>query len=242
MESVGGTLEALAICNECGDSLRINLVEDAKRAVRNRNVGSVRPDLSIFDSEDRPIRFIEIVDSHKPESNVHEYALENRVEVIEFHLNAKKQFTGRRRNKALDASLTVKARIQDLKEKRLEIDAHTLLCQRPKCDKCSSPLPQRTVVIKTINCWKCDQNINVALGYKDGHELEQGNFTNEELEFARSNGVILDRRYSSTAGTKYVANVCPGCDNIQGNWFLHMDPYHNRFILDKTEKTNLWSL
>lgn len=129
IESIGATLEAGAICNECGDSFRINLVEDANRVTRNKNVGFVRPDLSIYDSNDRPIRFIEIVDSHKPESNVHEYALENKIEVIEFHLNAKKEFIGRRSNKALDASLTVKARLQDLKEKRLEIDAHTFLCQ-----------------------------------------------------------------------------------------------------------------
>lgn len=236
IECFGGTLEARAVCNECGDSFSINLVKDATRLVRNKNVGSVRPDLSVFDADDRAIRFIEIVDSHKPESNVHKYALENKIDVIEFHLNAKKEFAGRRRNKALDASLTVKARIQDLEEKRLEVDAHTLLCQRPKCEECSSPLPHRTVIIKTVNCWKCDQNINVAVGYKDGHELAQDNFTNEELEFSTNNGVILDRRFSSTAKTKYLANVCPKCDNIQGNWFLHMDPYHSRFTLNKTEK------
>ena len=236
MESIGATLEAGAICNECGDSLRINLVEDANRVARNKNVGFVRPDLSIFDSNNRPIRFIEIVDSHKPESNVHKYALENKIEVIEFHLNAKKEFTGQRRNKALDASLTVKSRLQDLKEKRLEIDAHTLLCQRPKCSKCSSPLPQRKIIINVKNCWKCDQNINVAVGYKDGHDLMQDYFTNEELKFARDNGVMLERRFSNTIKAKYLANVCPHCDSIQGNWFLYMDPYHDRFNLNKTER------
>ena len=235
-ESIGATLEADTRCNECGDSLRVNLVEDASTVQRNKNVGPVRPDLSIFDSNSRPIRFIEIVDSHKPESNVHKYALENRIDVFEFHLNAEREFVGRRRNRALDASLVVKARLKDLQAKRLRIDAHTLLCKRPKCEKCSSPLPLRTIAINMKDCWKCDQSIKVSVGYKDGSELEQDFFTDEELEFARENGVILERRFSSTAKAKYLANVCPHCDQIQGNWFLYKDPFHDRFNLHQTKR------
>ena len=76
--------------------------------------------------------------------------MRNGIEVIEFHLNAKKEFIGQRKNKALDASLTVKARLEDLKAMRLEIDAHTLLCQRPKCDECSHPLPNTTTAFKVV--------------------------------------------------------------------------------------------
>ena len=65
-ESIGSTLEADAKCNECVESLRVNLVENASRVERNKNVGPVRPDLSLFESTNRPVRFIEIVDSHKP--------------------------------------------------------------------------------------------------------------------------------------------------------------------------------
>ena len=235
-ESIGGTLEADARCNECGDSLTINLVENASRVDRNKNVGPVRPDLSVIDSNERPVRFIEIVDSHKPESNVHEYALRNNIEVFEFHLNTEKEFIGRRRNRALDASLTVKARLKDLQAKRFTVDAHTLLCQRPRCEDCSSPLPLRTIVVSIKDCWKCDQNIKVAVGYKDHAGLEQDFFTREELEFARDNGVSLYRRFSSTLKAKYVANVCPHCDQIQGNWYLYQDPLHDRFKLHQTER------
>ena len=28
----------------------------------------------------------------------------------------------------------------------------------------------------------------------------------------------------------------PGCDRIQGNWFLYMDPFHDRFNLFRTER------
>ena len=172
----------------------------------------------------------------KPQSNVHEYALENKIDVFELHLNAEKEFVGRRRNRALDASLTAKARLKDLEAKRLTIDSHTLLCQRPKCEDCSSSLPLRTIAISMKGCWNCSQNILVAVGHKDGSELEQDFFTEEELEFASGNGVILERRFSSTVEAKYLANVCPHCDQIQGNWYLYKDPFHDRFNLHQTER------
>ena len=78
--------------------------------------------------------------------------------------------------------------------------------------------------------------MNVAMGYKDGESLCQDLFTTEEIEFARENGVALDRRFSATAMEKYLANICTGCDRIQGNWFLYMDPFHDRFNLFRTER------
>ena len=237
--NLGATLNATGRCNECGDELRINLVEGASRVERNKQVGPVRPDLSIFGSNDQALRFVEIVDSHKPESNVHDYALSNGIEVFEFHLNTKKEFTGQRKNKALDASLTIKARLEDLKANRLEIDSHTLLCQRPKCDECSHPLPRRTITVSTIDCWKCNGNMRVAVGYLDdmalGYNILSGSeigFTDEELEFIEANGVVMARRFSSDAKTKYLANICPHCDKLTGNWYLYTDPHHRRFTVE----------
>ena len=238
-ENLGATLNAMGRCNECGDELRINLVEGASRVERNKQVGPVRPDLSIFGPNDQALRFVEIVDSHKPESSVHDYAMGSGIEVIEFHLNAKKEFSGPRKNKALDASLTVKARLEDLKAERLEIDAHTLLCQRPKCDKCSHPLPRRTITVSAIDCWNCNKNMPVAVGYKDdvalGYDIPSGKeigFTAEELEFIKDNGVILERRFSNEAKTTYLANICPHCDRLTGNWYLYEDPHHRRFSVN----------
>ena len=235
-ENLGKSLPATAMCNECREELIINLVENVATVERNKSVGTVRPDLSMFDIDGNPIRFIEIADKHIPESNVHEYAVGNNIEVVEFHLNAPREFVGERRNRALDASLNVKARLDDLAAKRLNIDAHNLLCQRPKCIDCSTPLPLRTVAVSLKDCWNCEQNIKVATGYKDGQALEQDEFTKEELDFVRDSGVTLERRFSATVGAKYLANVCTSCDQIQGNWFLYQDPYHDRFNLPQAEK------
>ena len=238
LDNLGGSLEAAANCNQCPEELSINLVEGIADIQREKRVGTVWPDLSLFDRHGDPVTFIEVVDSHAPKRNVHEYALSSGIEVVEVHLRAERGFTGRRRNKALDASLTVKARLRELAAERIQIDAHNLLCRKPPCKECGTPLPLRTVVISTTDCWKCDQNVRVATGNKDGEGLQPDSFTEEELEFARQNGVTLDRRFSATARHKYLANICTTCDQIQGNWFLYMDPFHDRFNLFETARSN----
>ena len=235
-KNLGGNLEATAECNQCSEKLTINLVEGAMSVGRETLVGTVRPDISLHNENGEPLRFIEIVDSHAPEANVHESALEHGIDIFEIHLRADREFTGTRRNKALDSSLTVKARVEELADGRLIVDAHNLLCPRPKCGECGAPLPARTVTVSTTDCWKCDQNVNVATGDKDGGKLEPDYFTTEEIEFAQQNGVTLERRFSATVEGKYLSNVCTKCDQIQGNWFLYMDPFHDRFNLQKAER------
>ena len=136
----------------------------------------------------------------------------------------------------MDMSLTVKARLQELADGRLLIDAHNILCRRPKCEECGTPLPPRTVTVRTTDCWKCGQHVSVATGDIDGEGLTQDYFTTDEIAFAQENGVTLERRYSATVGGKYLANVCTNCDQIQGNWFLYMDPFHDRFMLNKAKR------
>ena len=237
-DNLGGSLEASANCNQCSEKLTINLVGGIASVQREQRVGTVWPDLCLLNEDGEPVRFIEVVDSHSPERNVHEYALANDIEIVEVHLRAEREFTGRRRNKALDASLTIKARLRELIEGRIQIDAHNLLCRKPPCRECGTPLPLRTVTIRTTDCWNCGQNVNVAIGYKDGESLWQDYFTAEEIAFARENGATLERRFSATAGEKYLANVCTNCDQIQGNWFLYVDPFHDRFNLFRAEAQN----
>lgn len=236
IDNIGKTLEATANCNQCPEELKINLVEGIDDLQKEKRVGTVLPDLTLVNREGKPVRFIEVVDRHMPGNNVHEYALAHGIELVEVHLRAEKEFTGRRRNKALDAALTVKARLRELAGGRIQVDAHNLLCRKPPCKRCGAPLPLRTVAIRTIECWNCGKNVNVALWHQNGENLYwQNSFPVEEIEFAKANGVTLERRFSRTLGNKYLANVCPSCNEIQGDWFLHLDPYHNRFNLFGTE-------
>jgi len=233
---VGGRIEAVATCNECPEEFLINLMSGVTFIKREQYVGTVCPDFSLFDRNGSPVRFIEVVDSHAPGTNVHEYALANDIEVYELHLQVQRQFLGTRRNKALDESLTIKARLQELANGEIHIDAHNLLCQRPKCDECNSRLPLRAIHISTKDCWKCGKAVTVAIGSSDGHDLVPDDFTEEEASFAESNGVTLDRRFSYTIKDRYLANICPHCDQIQGNWFLYNDPLHDCYNIHRTSR------
>ncbi len=108
-DNMGGSLEATAHCNQCSEELTINLLEGVAGIHREKRVGTVWPDLSLLDGSGEPLRFIEVVDSHAPERNVHEYALANGIEIVEIHLRAEREFTGRRRNKAWQVIITTSA-------------------------------------------------------------------------------------------------------------------------------------
>ena len=82
-DNIGGSLEASASCNQCSEDLSVNLVDGVAGVHREKRVGTVWPDLCLVDGDEKPIRFIEVVDSHAPESNVHEFALTNGVEIVE---------------------------------------------------------------------------------------------------------------------------------------------------------------
>ena len=100
-KNLGGNLEATAGCNQCSEKLTINLVAGASSVKREKLVGTVRPDISLLDQNDEPVRFIEVVYSHAPEGTDHEYALQNGIEIVEIHLRAEREFTGRRKEQSL---------------------------------------------------------------------------------------------------------------------------------------------
>ena len=106
---------------------------------------------------------------------------------------------------------------------------------RPLCMGCGRPLPLRTVAVLAKDCWSCETAVTVAIGSRDSGHLYPAEFTDSELAFARSHGVILEVRHSATVGGRYLTNVCAACDKIQGNWFLYQDPLHDTYRIPIAE-------
>ena len=96
----------------------------------------------------------------------------------------------------------------------------------PKCGGCSYPLPLRAINITVRACWKCGKEIRVATGERAGQDMDADIFTQEELDYAARNGVKFELRMSESIQHRYTANVCPECDQTQGNWFLYDSPQH----------------
>jgi DNA-directed RNA polymerase subunit N (RpoN/RPB10) len=75
-------------------------------------------------------------------------------------------------------------------------------------------------VVFTTECWKCGKPIKVATGNRQWSEK-----TDRRIEkVLESFGVKRELRYSKTINRVYIANVCPYCNAIQGDWFLHFEP------------------
>jgi len=81
-------------------------------------------------------------------------------------------------------------------------------------------------------CWKCGKDISVAIntaGFSfnpfqewGGEDTTWTTKTDKRIEeVLRKLGVKRELRYSKTVESCYIANVCPYCGVIQGDWYLN---------------------
>lgn len=102
--------------------------------------------------------------------------------------------------------------------------------------------PPLLLLSASTTCWNCKkQMIAVALGahalVEDGETV--GDIADTHDMFVLSNVDVLppevfeeivlrnphlERRHSHMAGTSYLANVCPHCDRLTGDFYLHAEP------------------
>ena len=232
-------------CNECPDGHAYDLVKNVSTLAASPRIGGIFPDLVCYDGHGRPVTFVEVVLTNEPSEQVRLYAVKHGINLYEVHLKKLSDQPGdqvekRKARREAQEALAVKRRLQDLDAGKIRVDEHNQLCQRPRCDDCRAPLPERTISISVKNCWKCEAPVTVATGALSGTRWSGGlppsAFTKAEREFAEANGAILQRRFSATQRAKDVCNVCPLCDQIQGNWYLYIDPYHDRYMIQKTDR------
>ena len=73
-------------CAECGDELREPIVENLLRGVDRieveATVGSYRPDISLWDANDNPLRVIEVATTHEPSDAALAYYKQQGVDVF----------------------------------------------------------------------------------------------------------------------------------------------------------------
>ena len=235
--ALGKELIAQVNCKEYHETHSFDLVRDVASVRRNLTLPGCRPDLVLLNEEGEVLSLVEVVVSHAPERNVHRYAIEHGLQIVEFHLPPPQEtdYWGRKTRKTSDEAVLIKRALENFRSGPLLVDDHNLLCQRPRCDS-NHPLPLRTVHVQVKDCWKCDKALKVAVGIKDEEHLYPDDFTPDEREFAQQNGVILQTRFSATARQRYLANVCGECDQIQGQFYLFMDPYHDEYRYGVVER------
>lgn len=67
--------------------------------------------------------------------------------------------------------------------------------------------------------------MKVAVLEKCGHYPGPDEFSDLEVAFARSKGVIIKSNYSKTVRSAYLSNTCPNCEMMTGNHYLFTEHY-----------------
>ena len=77
--------------------------------------------------------------------------------------------------------------------------------------------------IIAVECYKCNQPINVAViksedGFRGPETFKEG-----EKQIADSHGVVIKLQHTFTRQESYDANTCPHCNTFIGQHFLFTD-------------------
>jgi hypothetical protein len=98
------------------------------------------------------------------------------------------------------------------------------------------------------NCWRCGADMNVvALLCENAENPEMGPFIlsstatlpRHVVEFVQRRCPSFRLTFSKTVGTKYLANNCPKCGVISGDFFLHSEPGAPFFPTEEDEARSL---
>jgi len=192
-------------CKHCNDEHSGNLIKKIKKVKIEYDMKFCKPDIALFDNDDKVFAVIEVVDTHKPEENILKYYDENNIILIQINLKSDKD-------------------IDELENKIAHPD-FVSTCYNPKCDICGHYLYKTKMTIIEGPCWNCHKPMKVVVingGLeREGNSGGPSTFTIKEIEIARSNGVILKKHDSNTMQKKYLANTCANCGKFVGDFHLH---------------------
>jgi hypothetical protein len=84
---------------------------------------------------------------------------------------------------------------------------------------------EETMYIITAPCWKCKQEMKVAVIRGDFDKrgattTGPEKFTEREFALAREHGVLIKDQYSATTDENYFANTCGNCNAFVGAFHL----------------------
>lgn len=196
-------------CEACGDTHEGDLLKRASEARLEQSLGTIRPDITLYDSAGLPVALVEIVVSHEPENGARAYAAEKGLPIVEFRLESAED-------------LDILHRAGSLTPTRVD------RCLRPKCACCGRPLYRKRLHVVDATCWQCHHPMSIALLAFAGTIEGPDAFSEEDLDAARHRGVLLAEYHSNTAGRRYMFNTCPSCHAFVGRGHLH--DYYNLML------------
>lgn len=194
-------------CKYCYESHSGNLLKKIKNVKLEYDLDICKPDIALFDNNNKVFAVIEVVVTHKPEENVLKYYSDNNIIMIQINLKSDKDI--------------------DELENKISNPDFVQTCSNPKCDKCGYYKHKTIMTIVDGKCWKCNSEMKAAI-IEGGMERESSSvgpekFSKQEIDFAMNKGVIIKEHYSKAANESYLANTCGQCRTFIGKHLLFIE-------------------
>ena len=192
-------------CQKCREKHTGNLLKKAVGVVEECDLGECKPDIALLDSSGKVIIVIEIVYTHRPEKVAMQYYEENKIACLQIEIDD----------------------FEDCKnvEDKLSHPSNVNLCVNPICPRCGKPMNSPKLVTVVAKCYQCSNDVRVAMKVAPNSLQSPKDFSEEEVEIARSLGAKIELRYSQTRSDNYYANVCEHCNAFIGDFYMY-EYYH----------------
>jgi hypothetical protein len=199
--TVGQSMTITWKCIACRDRHNYNLLNNVDSIAIEKVIGNCRPDIALLDKTNKPVAFLEIVVSHRPERRVIRYCNQRSIPLLIFRIK--------------DAeSLESLQLYQNLSPTTV------LFCLRNRCERCGAPLFAKRLFIIESNCWRCGAPIKLAL-VEINRKIYGANYLSEnDRQIARSRGIILRDQFNHHSNKPEIANACPNCGIITSNRYV----------------------
>jgi hypothetical protein len=204
-------------CDYCHTKHEGNLLKMVFDVKDEFDMKICRPDIALFNGKGDVFAVIEIVVTHKPEDNAIKHYKKNKIILIQIELDSENDLE----------------RIDEKLEKPSIVD----FCYNPRCQICGTYKAKKELIILNNTCYKCGKPMKICyISINNGNNgfIYPSGFDENEINFAKAQGVTLEMRFSKTANEKYLANICPNCRAFIGDWFLFDD-----YILENMYEKNI---
>ncbi|HRF99786.1 MAG TPA: competence protein CoiA family protein [Bacteroidia bacterium] len=192
-------------CIFCGEMHKGDLLKKTRKVKIEHDLKLCRPDISLFDNNDRVFAVIEVVVTHKPDASTIKYFRENNIVLIQINFNSDSELN------EIDNKIAKPDRV--------------LICYNPKCKSCGHYQRKSAMTIIDGHCWRCPSEMKIAILSENCSHSGPDSFSESEIKLAKDNGVIIKKHFSKTRGESYLANTCPSCGSFSGDHFLFTDFY-----------------
>lgn len=199
-------------CKSCYETHSGNLLKKATSVKVEHNLTVCQPDISLFDKEKRVFAVIEIVVTHRPEEKVVNYYKNNNIVLIQIEIDSEEDL--------------------DCIQKKVSTPNLLNYCINPKCKKCGRRKNTSRMYIIDSPCRKCKNIVKIALIERSSYVSSADSFSKENIEIAKSNGVIL--QYNK----KYLACTCKKCGTFvyKSN---QREKYYNKALYEELPSTTI---